>query len=173
MGAAGDLEDGVVLQRAVLGLEGLGEEADQHVGVGVGGREDERLAGEVGVDVAGQLGADDAVEVLGEHALVEAVDLDVHLVLEVHEVEGVRLLIEHLHLRAGRPADAVLGELGDDACGGLVIDEAAIDDGLAVRVAEGRLAEDLDGVQGGRGGEADLHRVEMVEHAAELGDVIG
>ena len=54
----------------------------------------------------------------------------------------------------------------------LVVDQVAVDDGLAVAVGVDRRAEDLRGVQGRRGGEADLDRVEVVEHAAVLGDVV-
>ncbi len=53
-----------------------------------------------------------------------------------------------------------------------MVDQKAIDDRLAVAVGEDRQAEDLGRVQRRRGGEADLHRVEVVEHAAVLGDVV-
>ena len=56
--------------------------------------------------------------------------------------------------------------------GRLVVDEEAVDDGLAVRVGEDGRAEDLRRVQRGRRRQADLHRVEVIEHAAVLRDVV-
>jgi hypothetical protein len=67
---------------------------------------------------------------------------------------------------------AVLGQRGDDLVGRLVIDEHVVEHRLAVAVLEHRPPEDLGGVQGRGGGEADLDRVEVIEHAAVLGDVV-
>ncbi len=71
VGGAGDLDHGVVVDRTILVLERLLEEVDHHVGVGVGGAKDEGLAGEVGIDVPGELLADHTVEALGDDQLVE------------------------------------------------------------------------------------------------------
>ena len=61
-----------------------------HVGVRVGGAEDERLPVEVRVDLLRQRAADDPVEVLGDDPAVEPLDLDVHLVGQRDEVELLR-----------------------------------------------------------------------------------
>lgn len=53
-----------------------------------------------------------------------------------------------------------------------MIDEIAINDGLAIAVGKDGRPEDLRGMQGWRSGEANLHGVEIVEHAAVLGDAV-
>ena len=84
----------------------------------------------------------------------------------------LRCDVVDLHLFADPPDDAAGGELGIDLHRRLVVDQIAVDHRLAIAVGEDGRAEDLRGVQGWRGGEADLHRVEVVEHAAVLGDVV-
>ena len=53
-----------------------------------------------------------------------------------------------------------------------MVDQIAVDDRLPVGVGEDRIAEDVGGVQGRRGGEADLHGVEVFEHAPIFRDVV-
>ena len=53
-----------------------------------------------------------------------------------------------------------------------MVHEEAVDDGLAVAVRVDRRAEDFGGVERWRGGEADLHGVEVVEHATVFRDVV-
>ncbi len=53
-----------------------------------------------------------------------------------------------------------------------MIDEIAVDHGLAVGIVEDRLTEDLHGVQRRRRRKADLHRVEVLQHAAVFRDVV-
>ena len=67
---------------------------------------------------------------------------------------------------------ACAGQLGLDADRRLVVDEPAIDHGFAIGIGEDRIAEDLHGMQGRRGGEADLDRIEVLQHAAIFRDVV-
>ena len=148
------------------------EQALDHVGVGVGGAEDQRLLFAEGVDLLGQLLADDAVEVLVDDAPVEALDLEVELVLELGGLDLAGGKVQGLDLLALGELNAVAAEQRLVADGRLVVDEPVVDDGLAVRVGEDGLAEDLRGVARRRGREADMHGVEVVEHAAVAGQVL-
>jgi len=67
------------------------------------------------------------------------------------------------------PDDARRGDLGSDLHRRFVIDKIAINDGFTIAVGKDRRTEDLRGVQGWRSGKADLHRIEVVEHAEECG----
>ena len=53
-----------------------------------------------------------------------------------------------------------------------MIDQITVDHGLAIGIGEDWVAENLHRVQGGRGGKADLGRVEILQHAAIFGDVV-
>ena len=68
--------------------------------------------------------------------------------------------------------DAVLGQLGPDADWRLVVDEEPVHHRLPIGIAEHGLAEYLDGVQRRRGGQTDLGRIEIVQHATVFGDVV-
>ena len=80
--------------------------------------------------------------------------------------------VEDFDLLARVEGDARAGQLGLDADRRLVVDEPAVDHGLAIGIGEDRIAEDLNGMQGRRGGEADLDRVEVFQHAAVFRDVV-
>src|SRR5262249_53142264 len=90
------------------------------------------------------------------------------------EANNPRKLFAFLQNGEGRcaPDDAGGGEFGSDLHRWLVIDKIAVDHGLAIAVGKDRRPEDLRGMQGWRGGKADLHRIEVVEHAAILRDVV-
>jgi hypothetical protein len=68
--------------------------------------------------------------------------------------------------------DAVLAEQGLVADRRLVVDQPVVGHRFAVGVGVDRLAEDFGGVFGGRGGQADLDGVEVVQHAAVGGQVL-
>ena len=91
------------------------EQDDDHVGVLVGGAEDERLLVLLGIDVLDELAEHGAVEVLGDDAPVEGVDLERHLVGQLLLLHALGRAVEDEHLFARLVADAVLRELRDDA----------------------------------------------------------
>ena len=53
-----------------------------------------------------------------------------------------------------------------------MVDQVAVDHGLAIGVGEDRVAEDVGRVQRRRGGQADLHGVEIFQHAPVFRDVV-
>src|SRR5207248_11254206 len=113
-----------------------------------------------------------AVEGFRDNLAVKILDIELDLVGGGEEIELAAVRVVHLHLFSHLPNDAGGGEFGSDLHWRLVIDKIAVDDGLAIAVGEDGRTEDLRGVQGWRGGEADLHRIEVVEHAAVLGNVV-
>ncbi len=132
----------------------------------------ERLLFAERVQLLGQLRADDAVEVLVDDALVEALDLEVEFVVELGGLDFAGGEVERLDLLALGEVDAVAAEQRLVADRRLVVDQPVVDHGFAVRVGVDRLAEDLGGVARRRGRQADLHGVEVVEHAAVAGEVL-
>src|SRR4030095_10127777 len=142
------------------------------VGVSVVDAENKSLLARRGVEFLRQEFAHDAVEGFGNDFAVKVLNIQLDLVGGGEEIELVAVHVIHLHLFSYLPDDAGGGEFGIDLHRRLVINEIAVDDGLAIAVGKDGRTEDLRGVQGWRGGEADLHRVEIVEHAAVLGDVV-
>jgi hypothetical protein len=74
---------GFVVAVAVQGLEGVVEQALDHVGVQIGGAEDHGLFFAEGVELLCELLADDAVEVFVDDAAVERFDVEVQLVVQL------------------------------------------------------------------------------------------
>ena len=112
VGSAGDLDDGIVVDAAVVLLEGLLEQVHDQVGVGVVDAEDERLLARRGVEFLRQELAHDAVEGFGDDFAVEVLDVELDLVGGGEEVELVAVRVVHLHLFSHLPDDAGRGELG-------------------------------------------------------------
>ena len=116
---------------------------------------------------------DDAVEFLGNDAAVEGFDLKVEIVRCDGQVDRLREGVEQRQFLAALKMDAGDGESSLNPNWWLLVDEEAVNDGFAQAVGEDWAAEDLCGVQRRRGGKADLHRVEVVQNAAILRDVVG
>ncbi len=133
----------------------------------------ERLLLAERVQLVGELLADDAVEVLVDDALVEALDLEIEFVFELGRLDLAGGQVQRLDLLALGEVDALAAQQRLVADGRLVVDQPVVGDSLAVRVGEDGLAEDLGGVACRRGREADAHGVEVVEHAAVAGEVLG
>ena len=142
-GSAGDLEDGVIFDAAVVLFEGGLEEVDDEVGMGIVGAEDEGFLWGSGVKLASEILADDLVERFGDDFAVEAIDVDGDLVGGFKEADFALAGIVDLHLFAAPPADAFGGEGGFDLDGRLIVDQIAIDDGIAVGVGVNGRPEDL------------------------------
>ncbi len=172
IGRAGDLGDGVVVDVLPPRLQHLLEEAHRHVGVGVGHAEEERLFGKARVDVSRDLLEHDPREALGDDAPIEVLDLEVDVVGENLRDRQLELGVEDEHLVVRPVVNAVLGQLRDDPDGRVVVHQKPVGNRLPVRVRVDRRAEDLGRVEGGRGREADLHRIEVVEDAAVRRDEV-
>ena len=171
---AGDLgHGGLAVFTAVQIAEGGIEQALDHIGVQVGGAEDQRLLITEGVEFLNQLLADDPVEVLVDHAAVEGIDFEVEFVVQLGGFDGAGLGVDHLDLCAFLEADAVLRQQGFIADWWLVVDQPVIRDGFAVGIGIYRLAEDFAGVSRRGSSQGDLHRIEVIQHAPVAGQVLG
>ena len=134
--------------------------------------EEQRLAALVGRAFARDGLGDGAVEGARVDLLVELGDLEVDLVLEVEQVDLPGARIDDIDLLALVEADPGLAERGGDPARRAMVDQLAVDHGLAVAVVKHRRAEDLARVQRRRRRQRDLGRVEIVEHAAVGGQII-
>ena len=85
--AAGDLLHRRVVDLAISCRERLLDRADHDVGVGVGGGEDQRLAGKGRVDVVRQFLGDHTIELRRDHLLVELLDLEADFVGRMGEID--------------------------------------------------------------------------------------
>lgn len=170
---AGDLHDGVFIHK-IPGIDFL-QYFHDHVGVFVVHGVDERFAAGCvfGVDVAGDLFKDCAVEVLVDNSPVEVLDLEIKLV--VQEFGIVYLAgdgIEGDDLVAAFVVDAAVAELGAELVRGVVVHKVAVDDSFAVHVGEHGRAEDFCGLECGRSREGNLDRVEVFDDFAVLALVV-
>ena len=154
-------------------LECFLEQIHDQIGVVVRGAEDDRLPRQTRVDLLREFGTDDAVEIFRQHPLVELVDFDLNFVGSGFRIDLTGEWQERLNRVAFLPGDSVFAERGDDADRRFVIDQPAVDDRPAIAVGVDRRAEDLNRMQRGRCRQADLHRVEVVDDAAVLADVVG
>ena len=174
VGCAGDFFDRcLVVAVAVQVGKGLAQQAFDHVGVGVGGAENQGFFLAHRVQLLRQLLADDAVEVFVDDAAVEGFELEVQLVFQLGGFDFAGGEVQRLDLLAFVEVDAVAAEQGFVANGRLVVDEPVVGHGFAVAVGVDGFAEDVGGVLGGRGREADFDGVEVVEHAAVAAEVLG
>ena len=146
VGGAGDLDHGIVVDAAIVLCEGLLEQVHHQIGVGVVDAEDERLLPRRGIELLCQDLTHDAVEGFGDDLAVEVLDVQLDLVGGGEEVELVGACVVDLHLFYYPPDDAGGGERGIDLQRRLVIDEKAVDDGLAIAVGEDGRPEDLRGM---------------------------
>ena len=144
---------------------------DQLVGVGgvrhVVGGEDQRL-GEAAVlllvlqGVLLDLFEDLAVGIGRGDRPLDLGGVELPLVLQVVELFGPRLGIDHADQLALLEENALHADVRADLHG-VVIDQVALADGAGVFVAVDHVVEVGLGVGGGRGGQADLDGVEMVQ----------
>ena len=170
---AGDLHDGVFVH-AVAGIDFL-QYLHDHVGVLVVHGVDERFAaGSIfGVDVAGYLFEDSAVEILVDNGAVEVLDFEIKLVVQQFGVvyfagDGV----EGDDLVAAFVVDTAVTELSVELVRSVVVHKIAVDDGLAVHVGEDGRAEDFRGLERGRSREGNLHRAEVLDDFAVFALVV-
>ncbi len=170
--AAGNLDHGIVVHFHALGVKGGLQQAHHHVGVAVGGAEHQRLVRAKGRDAFRQRVADHLIETFGDHFLVEFRDLEIQFIRGLVQVDAFLLHVVDGHLVAHLVVDAALVQLGADVLRRFVVHQMAVQHGFAVGIDKHRRSENLGGVQRRGGGKADLHRVEVVQHAAVFGDVI-
>ena len=90
----------------------------------------------------------------------------------MNEVDLAGAGIDDFDLLVLLEGDASAGQLRLDADRRLVVDQEAINHGLAVGVGEDRIAEDLHRMQGRRGGQADFDGVEVLQNAAIFRDIV-
>ena len=169
---ARDLADGVGRCHAFIELP---EQAHDEVGVLVVRGEDHHLPlrGLRRVEILGNLLEHFPVEVLGDDLAIEVVDVEVELILELRAIEEfARLRVDHRDLLPFLVVDALRRELRLDVDGRIVVDEVAVDDGLAVGIREDGRAEDLRRVQCRRGRQRDLHGVEVLDDIAVLAQIV-
>ena len=132
---ARDLGDGVVGDGDAAGFELLLEDPYDHVGMIVGGGEDEGFLFAVRIEMFDQFLRHGAVEVFRQHQLVEVVDLELHLignVFDVGDLPGGRIVDRNGV--AFFPLDALFGKAGDELMGRFMVHQPAVDDGLPVGV---------------------------------------
>ena len=94
-----------------------------------------------------------------------SVGVELPLVLQLVELLAAGLGVDHADLLAFLQEDAVHADVRLDRHR-VVIDEVALADGPLVLVAVDDVVEVRRGVGGGRGGQADLDGVEVVERVA-------
>ena len=140
--------------------------------VRVRGREDQRLSWVGGIDVLGQLLADDPCERAGDDSAVEALDLEAKIVWGRYEVDLTGERIKQRQLGSFDEMDAVAGQLGLDAGRRLLVHEPSINHRLAQTISEDRATEDLGSMQCRRGCQADADGIEVLDDTAILADIV-
>ncbi|MNZ30844.1 hypothetical protein D3C78_481300 [compost metagenome] len=157
-----DLHGSLVVGLVVDLLEGFVEQVLDPFGVGLVDAEDHRLLVAQRVELLGQLFADDLVEAGGDDPAVEGLDLEVEFVLQLGHVHLSGRGVDDADALAAGEMDAVLAEHGLVADRRLMVDQPIVSHRLAVAVGEHRGAEDLAGVLGRGGSQADAAGVEVV-----------
>ncbi len=172
--SAGDLAHRrFVVVFAVHLLEGIVEQALDHVGVQIGGAKDHCLFIAERVDLLRQLPANDLVESLGDHALVEALHVEAEFIVQLGYFDFTGGEIDGADRLALFKLNAVLREQCFIAYRRLVVNQPVIGHGFAIGIREHRFAENIRGVLGWGRGEADLDRVKIVERATIAGKILG
>ena len=124
----------------------------------------------------GKLLADDSIEVLVDHALVEAVDLQFNLVRCVEQLNLLSARVVSGDLLVDFPFDAAFAQFGTDAQWRFVVDQIAVEDRLSIAVlVDGQpsfTAKDFDGVNRRRCRQADLNGVKVFDDTRVFGDVV-
>src|SRR5207248_1066479 len=82
------------------------------------------------------------------------------------EIDFATSRVQEVQLFVLLKHNASAGQHGLNSHGRLVIDQVAVDDRLSVGIGKDGVTEDFGSVQRRCGGESDLHRVEIFEHAA-------
>lgn len=104
--SARDLDDGVVVDAAVLVVEGLLQQIDDQIRMRVVDAEDERLLPRRGVEFLGEKLTNDAIEGFSDDFAVEVFDLDLYLVRRGKEIDLVASRVVCRDLLAHFPDDA-------------------------------------------------------------------
>ncbi len=138
----------------------------------IGGTEDHRLLVTEGVEFLRQLFADDLIEALGDNTPIEALDLEVELVVELGQLDRAGVDVDGTDLCSLRELDALACQQGLVTDRRLVVDQPVVGHGFAVRVGVDGPAEDLGRVLGRRRGETDPYGVEPVQHSPIAGQVL-
>ena len=122
--------------------------------------------------MVGQFLGNHPIELGRDHLLVELLDLEADFIGRMGQIDFACPRVQKVELLVLLEHDAGARQRGLDPHRRLVIDQVAVNDGLPVGVGEDRIAEDVRRVQRRRGGEADLHGVEIFQHAAIFRDVV-
>ena len=112
------------------------------------------------------------IELRRDHLLVELIDLEANFIGRMGQIDFAGRRVQKIELFVLLKDDAGTSQRGLNPHGRLVIDQIAVNDCLPVGVGKDRVAEDVRGVQSRRGGEPDLHGVEVFEHAPIFRDVV-
>ena len=121
VGIAGDFDDGVVFDTAVLGFKGCFKHIDHQVGmVGIDAK-DQSFAQTGGVDFLRQVVAHRLVEGSGDDFSVEVFHIQIDVVWRFEQVNLVAPGVIHLELFAHFPVHAVLRQFGVNLDGWLVV----------------------------------------------------
>ena len=146
-------------------FEGFTQHPHHRIGMGIGGAEDHGLFVTERIQLQGQLAADDAIEVVIEHAFVEAGDVKVQLVLQLRLADLPRGQVNALYLLTLVEVNSFFGQQRDVADGRFVVNQPVIGHGFAVAVGIKRMPKDVGGVFGRCGRQTDLDRIKVVQHA--------
>ena len=88
------------------------------------------------------------------------------------EVNFAGLRVEQFNLLIPVEGDTGASEGRFDTNGRLMVDQVAVDHGLAIRISKDWITENIDGVQSGCRGQTDLDGIEVVKDAPIFGDVV-
>src|SRR5690606_40274505 len=107
-----------------------------------------------------------------DNPTVEGFDVEVEIVFQFGDVDLAGLGVDHAYLFATLEVDSTGVEQGFVADRRFVVDQPVVGHRLAVAVGIDRLPEDVGGVLGRGGGQADTVRIEIIqrseEHTSEL-----
>jgi hypothetical protein len=99
--AASDLSHRAVFDLTVLSFESLLELFNDDVGMGVADGKDKRLAGQIGIDVPGQLLGDCPVKRHRDHLPIETLNIERYLIWRMGEIDLAGAGIQDFQLLAG------------------------------------------------------------------------
>ena len=126
-----------------------------------------------GVNIPRNLFHHSTVEILCHNLAVEVLNVKIQLIVQKLAVGDLSCdgVIENNGV-AGFVVDALCTQAGFQIMRGIVIDQIALDDSLAVGVFEDRLAEDLRGLERGRRRQRNTDRVKVFNDAAVFALVV-
>ena len=122
--------------------------------------------------MARQFFTDHPVKLGGDHPAVELLDINANFVGGMHQVDlpGRGVVVGDIFPRL--PDNAVLRQGGNNTGGRLMVNQPAVNHRLWVAVGKDWVTKNLGGVEGGGGRQANLYRVEVVQHLPVLRHVV-